>query len=575
MRAIKLGCVISALAAVSACQADIAGDGPGGPNGAGGSANPGGGSGPLVDTNGDGIPDSPAGGGSGPVFMPGDPNAVGPMPLRRLNRREYNNTVRDLFGVADRPADSFPSDADASFPFPRAGMVAITDAEYLQEAAEKIAASSDVTKLLPCQASSGESACAKQFIETFGLKMFRRPLLADEVTRLNALYDKARGELKLDFNEAIKLVLEGMLQSPGFVYRWELGPAQPTKDGALVKLTPYEVASRISYFLLRSTPDQALLDAAKAGALSTDAEIGAHVERLLAATPSHDSIISFFGDWLKTTAPAIAGRNKDLETYPEFQPELQAAMATETDELVGSVLFGGGDATLTSLLTSPATSVNGPLAKLYGVADGATTLNGAERAGLLTRAAFLTVTAAADGSNPVKRGKRIYEGLMCKVLVPPSNVEIPPAAPPSAGGTTRDRFSKHSENPCAGCHKVLDPLGFGLENYDGIGKFRTMDNGLPVNAASVMNLDGVDVSFNNGVELSAALAKSDEVRACFATHWLRYALDRNETADDSPSIQAAVAAFKAGNYAVPALIKGVAAARSFRFRTLAAGEIAK
>jgi hypothetical protein len=219
--------------------------------------------------------------------------------------------------------------------------------------------------------------------------------------------------------------------------------------------------------------------------------------------------------------------------------------------------------------------VSGPLAKLYGVADGATSLNAAERSGLLTRAAFLTVTSAADGSNPVKRGKRIYEGLMCKVLVPPSNVEIPPAAPPSAGGTTRDRFSKHSENPCAACHKVLDPLGFGFENYDGIGKFRSMDNGLPVNAASVMNLDGVDVSFNNGVELSAALAKSDEVRACFATHWLRYALDRNETADDSPSIQAAVTAFKGGNYAVPALIKGVAAARSFRIRTLAAGEIAK
>jgi hypothetical protein len=405
--------------------------------------------------------------------------------------------------------------------------------------------------------------------------MFRRPVLAEEVTRLTALYDKARGELKLDFNEAIKLVVEGMLQSPGFVYRWELGPQQPTKDGALVKLTPYEVASRISYFLLRSTPDQALMDAAKAGTLSTDAEISAHVERLLAATPSHDSIIAFFGDWLKATAPAIAGRNKDLETYPEFQPDLQAAMAAETDTFVGNVLFGGGDATLTSLLTSPATSVSGPLAKLYGVADGATALNPAERSGLLTRAAFLTVTAAADGSNPVKRGKRIYENLLCKVLVPPSNVEIPPAAPPSAGGTTRDRFSKHSENPCAGCHKVLDPLGFGFENYDGIGKFRSMDNGLPVNASSVMNMDGVDVSFNNGVELSAALAKSDEVRACFATQWLRYALDRNETADDAPSITAAVTAFKGGNYTVPALIKGVAAARSFRFRTLAAGEIAK
>jgi len=122
---------------------------------------------------------------------------------------------------------------------------------------------------------------------------------------------------------------------------------------------------------------------------------------------------------------------------------------------------------------------------------------------------------------------------------------------------------------------VLDPLGFAFENYDGIGKFRTMDNGAPVNAASVTNLDGVDVSFNNGVELSAALAKSDQVRQCFATHWVRYALDRMDTDYDAASLAAAVAAFRAGNFTVPALLKGVASTRSFRYRTLAEGEMSR
>jgi hypothetical protein len=583
--ATKLGCLVFAAVALSACQGDIsggsntAGSGAAGPGGPGSTA----GSPPMIDTNGDGIPDAPAPGGPGgpnPMVDPGDPNAAGPMPLRRLNRREYNNTVRDLLGITTRPADDFPNDVDGTFPFPRAGLVAIVDAEHLRDAAEAMVAQVDVTKLLPCSPASGEPACAKSFIEGFGLKAFRRPLLADEVARLTALYDKGRGDLKLGFNDAIKLVLEGMLQSPGFLYRWELGPQPPTKDGAVVKLTPYEVASRLSYFLWRSTPDQALLDAAAAGGLTTEQDIATQVDRLLAAMPARESVSSFFADWLKMSGEAISARDKDVQTYPEFQADLQAAMATETEKFVTSVLFDG-DGTLQSLLTSPATQLNGPLAKLYGVAGVTgdafvpTNLNAAQRSGLLTRAAFLSVAGAADGSNPVKRGKRIFQGLLCQELLPPAGVVIPPAPAASTGGTTRERFQRHEENSCAGCHKVLDPLGFAFENYDGIGKFRDMDNGSPVNAASATTLDGAEVSFNNGVELSAALAKSDEVRTCFATHWVRYALDRMETDYDKASLAAAVVAFKAGNYAVPALLKGVASTRSFRYRTLAEGEMSR
>lgn len=555
------------------CQADHTGaDGGGAAPGFAGS-----GGAPLVDTDGDGIPDTPA--GTGGSLNPSDPNAAGPMPLRRLNRREYDNTVRALLGTSLQPAQQFPSDSDGTFPFPRAALVAILDAEHLQDAAEALVKEADIAKLLPCQPTSGEAACVKTFIETFGAKAFRRPLDQPEAERLTALHEKGRGALKLDFNGAIGLVLEGMLQSPGFLYRWELGSQAAKKDGPVVKLTPYEMASRLSYFLLRSMPDQALFDAAAAGALSTDAEVKAQAERLLALPEARAAVASFFADWLRMNGEQIAARDKDLELYPEFLPDLQSAMATETERFVTSVVFEG-DGTFQSLLTSPSSVVNAPLAKLYGLAaPGAdfapVRLDGTQRSGLLTRAAFLSVTAAANGSNPVKRGKRVYQGLLCKDLVPPPGVVIPPADPPTAGGTTRQRFARHEENACAGCHVLLDPLGFAFENYDGIGKYRTTDNGLPVDAASSTTLDGASVSFKNGVELSAILAQSKEAQNCFAKHWVRYALDRLETDFDQASLETANQAFSQGGFKIPALISGLTAARSFRYRALAEGEVSQ
>ncbi len=526
-----------------------------------------------TDSDGDGIPDSqdPTPGTPDPTTVnPSDPNAAGPMPLRRLNRREYNNTVRDLLGVTTRPADAFPADNDGDFQFPRAGTVAILDAELLQEAAETIVSSLNIGALLPCDPAGDEPACAKAFIESFGLKAYRRPLLADEVTRLTALYDKARAELMLDFQGALGVVVEAMLQSPGFLYRWELGPQLATMDGAVAKLTSYEIASRLSYFLWRSMPDQALFDAAAAGQLGTDSEVLTQAQRLLDDPKARESIASFFSDWLRMSQEAIEARDKDPELYPEFQDDLKAAMAAETDQFVTNVVFDG-DGTFLSLLTSPSSNAGGPLATLYGGGSG--TLNTAQRSGLLTRAAFLTVTGTANGSNPAKRGKRIFQGLLCQELSPPPGVEIPPVAPPEAGGTTRERFEQHQENACASCHQVLDPLGFAFENYDGIGKWRDTDNGSPVDASGTMPLDGGDVPFSNALELSAALANSTEVRACFATQWMRYALDRLETPYDQGSIESAAAAFASGGHTIPALIVGVTGARSFRYRMPAEGEV--
>lgn len=504
-----------------------------------------------------------------PVVNPADPNAAGPMPLRRLNRREYNNTVRDLLGLDLQPANEFPVDRDSTFGFPRSGIVATLDAELLQTAAEDLAAAANISALVSCDVATGDEACARAFIESFGLKAYRRPLVTDEVDRLVVLFNSVRTDVGLSFEDSIRAVLEGILQSPAFLYRWELGNAAPTMEGAVAKLNGYDMASRLSYFLWRTMPDQVLLDAAAAGTLGTEDEVRAQAERLIGDPKGRTAIASFFNHWLATTAEEISFRDKSTELYPEFDATLQTAMATETEEFAANVVFDG-DGTFTSLLTSTASSAAGSLATLYGATAGI--LDPAQRAGILTRAGFLTVTGASDGSHPVKRGIKIYRDLMCKQLIPPPGVEIPPPEPASAGGTTRERFAQHAENACATCHLVIDPLGFAFEHYDGIGRYRDTDNGGAVDSSSSTTLDGVAVSFNDAVGLSQVLAASNEVQSCFARQWARYALDRVDIDLDQGSIAAATQTFTQGGLSIRTLIGALATSRTFRYRSLSAGE---
>ena len=379
--------------------------------------------------------------------------------------------------------------------------------------------------------------------------------------------------MMLDFNVSIRVLVEAIVQSPGFLYRWELGPVAPTKEGPLVKLTPYEVASRISYFVLRSTPDQALLDAAAAGALSAETDISAQVERLLGSTPARESVSSFFLDWLKMTSAQIGVRDKDTELYPEWKPDLATAMAKETTDFVSSILWGG-DGSFTSLLTSPATTASGPLAQLYGAAG--TSLNAAQRSGLLTRAGFLTVTGAANGSHPVKRGIRIYRELLCKELIPPPGLEIPPAEPASAGGTTRDRFKRHEENQCAACHLQFDSLGFAFESYDAIGRYRDSDGGKPIDTSGwVSGSQDADGPFQNARELAERLAGSRQVQDCVATQWFRYAFGRYEGPADTCSLSEVEAAFASSGGDLLELLVSLTQTESFLHRKpLSAEELA-
>ncbi|HXU81897.1 MAG TPA: DUF1592 domain-containing protein, partial [Polyangia bacterium] len=280
-----------------------------------------------------------AGNAGGIDDLPPDPTSAGPTPLRRLDRREYNNTVRDLLGDSTSPADKFPSDHQDDFNFRRAGIVSTQDYSTVRDAAEALAAAANVATLAPC-AGTPEDACARKFATNFGLRAYRRPLTAAEVENLMTLYKDARMMAMADYPGAIKIMLEGMLQSPSFLYHWESGPAAPVLEGKVIKLSDYENASRLSYFLWGSMPDQALFDLAAAKKLNAPADLEREARRMLADGKARQTVGQFLEEWMGLDNVLV--RQKDLTMYPEFKDEqVKAAMIAEARTFLEHVVFDG------------------------------------------------------------------------------------------------------------------------------------------------------------------------------------------------------------------------------------------
>jgi len=518
----------------------------------------------------------------GSVTGPADPNAAGALPARRLTSREYLNTIRDLLADTTLKLDDVPGESDDlsnnAFPFRQPTAIGTLHAATLQAAAETLAKnmSTKLSTILPCTPANAaaEAGCAGMFVTTFGAKAYRRPLTTGESTTLNALYQTARGTLALDFNGAIVLLLEAMLQAPGFIYHWEMDPGAAIKEGAVVQLGNYQVANRLSYFLWGTMPDTALFTAAAGGELSTADGVGTQVTRMLADTKAQSFVADFIEDWLDVNV--LASRPKDARLYAMWNQDLASAMETEFRTFGTTAVLGTG--LFADLLTGNKSSVNQALAAVYGVSGvtgtthRAVTFDANQRAGILTLAGFLAVTGASDGSSPVRRGHAIYTRLLCGALPdPPANV--PPPDPPTPGLTTRQRFEAHDMNACTGaCHAAMDPIGYGFEHYDGIGAYRTTDQNLPVDSNGSIVLDGQTRTFTDAVGLAKLLAESPAAQACFARQMTRYALNRWDTAADAASIESAVTRFK-GTLNMRDLITGVATSRTFRYRTPAAGEV--
>jgi Protein of unknown function (DUF1592)/Protein of unknown function (DUF1588)/Protein of unknown function (DUF1595)/Protein of unknown function (DUF1587)/Protein of unknown function (DUF1585) len=521
------------------------------------------------------------GGTGGSQVIPPGKGDPGHATFRRLNRFEYNNTVRDLLGDTTGPANTFPPDAEAAKAgYLIGGAVAHADASHLLEAAEALGATAatKLDKLLPCNpvpaAAVDQDTCARNFITSFGKRAFRRPLSTEEAKALTDFYAAQRMATPGDFPGAIRLVITAFLMSPQFLYRWEASPKQVLREGALVRFNSWEMASRLSYLVWGSMPDDTAFGLAEKNQLGTPDQIDAEVRRLLKDPRAKAAIADFFTQWLGVADVKSAA--KDTKVYPAFSNELAASMVAETAAFAANAVIEG-DGKLTTIFTSSDSLVDANLAKLYGLAVTSPTVVATkhkvnERAGILTHISYLTQHASADESNPVRRGKLVADRILCTEPPPPPDV-VPQVKEPDPNMSVRERYEEHDKDPCASaCHLLFDPIGFAFENYNGIGVYQTMDGGKPVNATGEIELDGKMKPFKNGIELQAHFGKSKQVSDCMGRQFLRYALRRRETPGDEASMAAALTQF-AGSGDLRELIVGLTKSRVFTHRTPSLGEV--
>jgi len=501
----------------------------------GGDQNPGAAGSTGMGTGGKG---SGAGGslnvGGGVELPPGtEPGALLPARIRRLADAEYEASVQAL--VPDAPkgisADFIPDSRQSGFTLNEAQRVDPVFAGQLATAASTAAAV--LREHLPPSAkcdnpAAGADACADRFIRGFGAEAYRRPLGDDEVAQLMIVFHAA-----LDggsYDEGIELVTRAMLQSAAFLYLTEIGEA----PAATVKLTPYELASSISYLVQGRPPSQALVQKALAGDLDTPEGRAAALsdEKLeLLAEPgtayNATRLTRIIKEWLGTDR--ISDTAKDSNIYPEFAG-VKAALEAETTQFLSAAVSAGAQkgGSLAELLGGGWSMVNAPLAQMYGVsAPGATNdtfvrVDLPNRIGMLNQGAFLSVLAHAHETAPVLRGVAVMRRVACIPVASPVDLQmavVPPLPDPSK--TTRERFTIHATPACAGCHNSIDSFGFSFEGFDGMGKFRTQDNNQPVDSKVVVAGTDFDGSYADSNALAKAMSTSAQVRECFARHIYR------------------------------------------------------
>jgi hypothetical protein len=508
-----------------------------------------------------------------PACVASDGPRPGASPIRRMTRFEYDATVRDLLGDTTSPAAGFGAEEEAlGFNNNAANLVTSSAlAEKYMVAAEGISerATEPLSRVVSCDARTiGVDACAREFIRDFGRRAFRRPLTSDEETMFFDLFTV--GRIDSGFRSGIQLVIQAALQSPAFLYRVEIGIAAAAGE-EVVRLDAWEMASRLSYLLWGSMPDEELFDAAESGALDTREAIAAQARRMLQDPKARAAVNNFHQQWLDYER--IAGVGKSAQFYPEYTPDIGELMRTEAEAFVEHAVFDeGGD--LATLLTAPRSFMNDDLAAFYGVEGPGTesfaevALDPGQRAGVLTLGALLTINAHSNQTSPVHRGKLVREQLFCQTMAPPPPEVMITVPEPGAGTTARERFAQHSEDPgCSGCHTLMDPIGFGFERYDGVGRFRSTDeNGAAIDASGSLTATDVDGAFVGAVELARMLAESEVVEDCYVTQWFRYAYGRGESTDDACTLGGLQAELRAHDGSIQELLVALTQTDAFLYR---------
>lgn len=497
--------------------------------------------------------------------------APGAAPLRRLSNAEYRNTVQDLLadvsGIGPAVATAskdFVEEAESLGFRNNVDFLGVSSliAQGYMDSAESLAplvASTD--KVLGC--TTADAACAKQFVESFGKRAFRRPLLPDEVARYTALYDKAAAQ-GYGFKTGVEWIVFSMLQSTQFLYRVELGAAK----GSDYAPSQYEIANRLSYLIWQSMPDQALFDAADKGELSDKKQIEAQARRLL-KDPKASRLLEYFDQWLDTDR--LSALDRDANVYPGVAANLPELLQNETHAFV-SYLLQSPTGSLSELLTAPYTFVNGDLAKHYGV----TGPTGAayERVEMPGRSGILTQGMLLSHDKPtrtsiVRRGLKVRLDLLCdRVPAPPNNVQLNLEAL-GDGLTQRQRLEKHRTEPsCSGCHTLMDPIGVVFEGFDAVGRVRSQDeSGSAVDTNSTITATrDLDGPVANAVALGQALANSQQVRDCYVTQSFRFFYGRDYTTADQCSMAELLIAFRDSKQSISELIVALTQTDQFLYR---------
>lgn len=584
------------LTLLSACTSTIGGgsggDGAGNNTGTGGASNGGGGTSGNSGTSGTGNGSGVGGttglggtgiGGSGIPPQCADQAAITPgqAPLRRLTIPEYDHTVRDIIGETSNPGSGlFPAEQSGNgfgndaLSQPVSSQLATAHNTVAEAIAARVTAPAAFATLLPCSSSvtaGNQEACARTFIDTWVPKAYRRPLAAGEADELVTLHNEVlalvagdpMSTLATQFASGIAAIIEAVLVSPDFLYKPEFG--QPDAANAAVKRpTGTEMATRLSYFFLASSPDEELMRAAQAGELVTNQGVRTQAERLVNLSEARGVVRYFFEAMLPLGH--LTDLPRDADMFPTFNSTIGSLMQQETRTFLEREVFeAGGSGTWAGILTAPYSYMNGQLATYYGM-QGVTgdafqrvELDPTQRRGLITQGAILTGLTHSNHTNPVSRGGFIVNLLMCRNIGLPSDpailaMVVPPD--PTSAPTGRERYTNHSKlDICAGCHVQLDPVGFALENYDAVGLWRATENNAPIDASGeVPDMPGGDFGdCPSGVacaekaggtkyqtpcngscatELAERLGRNNEIMTCFPTKWLDFAYGQTLTAGD-------------------------------------------
>lgn len=493
---------------------------------------------------------------------------VGPRRLWRLTSAQYDNTVSDLFGIQSTFAQGFPADEVVHGFSNNADALIVTPlyADKLQAAAQDISSKADLTKLVACASGAKDDNCLRELATKFGERIFRRPLQPAEADRYFSLAKTAP-----DFESGARLMLLAQLQSPNFLYRFELGSHDAKEQGTRFALNDYEIASELAYLLWQTTPDDALLTAARGGMLHEPAQVRVQVDRMLASPRAKPVVRAFVFEWLGLSA--VTTVPKDTARFPELTPEIRAALLAEAERFVDHVMFASGSS-LSALLTTPATYLDGALATFYGLAAAAdpsrpVSLAEQGRRGILTLGATLLTHARSNDSSPVHRGKLVRERLLCQLLPPPPaglNIQPPPLDPTK---TARERYAAHSSvEPCQSCHRLMDPIGFSFEHFDGVGRFRPDDNGQPIDAhGEILDSRSTNGKFDGVSELIDMLDASPDVEACYSLSWLRFAYGMTESTESSCLVDRMQSALNDSGGSLGAIFSVLTQADQFYART--------